>query len=183
MMTTNLLLLAVLVTSQAKGGGPKWVEATSKDDTFSFAMPAKPVEKAVVQQSQFGPLNVLEYSCVVDECLYRIEESKLPVEIPDEKLEGALGAGRDSIAKKTKIVSDKAKVVEGWHARELMVEAPLRPGADPSKIAMLILYADQRYYQVRVFSLRPGTSPKHVRKFFDAFKPRKAGPVAKTKSS
>lgn len=182
-MTTNLLFLAVLLTSQTKGDGPKWVESTSKEDTFSFAMPAKPVQKVVVQPSQYGPMDILEYSCVIDGCLYRVEESKLPVEIPDEKLEGALEAGRDSIAKKTKVVSDKAKIVEGWHARELMVEAPLRPGADPSKIAMLILYADQRYYQVRVFALRPGSTPKHVRRFFDAFKPGKVGPVAKTKAS
>jgi hypothetical protein len=177
-----MLLLAVILASQTKSDGSNWVEVASKDGAFSFAMPAKPVEKMVVQRLSNGSINILEYSCTSDDCLYKIEKiekSKLPVEIPEEKLEGALGASRDSIARKTKLLDDKPTAVAGWPARELTIEAPLRPGAKPSKIAMLILFADQEFYQVRVFSLKPGMPPKHVRKFFDSFKPKKARAGAK----
>jgi hypothetical protein len=117
----------------------------------------------------------------VDDCLYRVEKGKLPMEIPEKKLEGALGATRDSMVRKVKILDDQARTVAGWPARELMVEAPLRPGAQPSRIAMLILYTGQEFYQVRVFALRPGTPPKDVRKFFDSFRPKKVGPGTKRK--
>jgi hypothetical protein len=178
-MTTRILLVAVILASQTKSDGSKWVEATSSDGAFSFAMPAKPVERTVVQRSANGPINILEYSCTSDDCLFKIEKSKLPVEIPEEKLEGALGASRDSVAKKTKLLADKPTTVAGWPARELTIEASLRPGASPSKITILILFADQEFYQVRAFSLKPGMPPKHVRKFFDSFKPKKVRAGAK----
>jgi hypothetical protein len=180
-MGATLLLLSAALTSQPKGNVSTWVTANSMDGAFSFAMPAKPTEKTVVQESGNGPIDVLEYSCTVDDCLYRVEKGKLPMEIPDKKLEGALDATRDSMAQKFKILDDQARRVAGWPARELLVEAPLRPGAEPSRIAMLILYTDQEFYQVRIFALRPGTPPKDVRKFFDSFRPKKSRPGTKGK--
>jgi hypothetical protein len=175
-------LVAVVLTSQPNADRPGWVDAVSKDGVFAFAMPAKPVEKTVVQQSPNGPVEVLEYSCVRGDCLYRIEKAKSPIKIPDEKLEGALAASRDAIARKTRVLVDKSTTVAGWPARQLTVEAPLRPGADSSTIAMLICYADSDFYQVRVFSLKPGTTPTDVRKFFDSFKPKKDRAKAEEKS-
>ena len=57
-MKSTMLLLAVLVASQVKSEGAKWVEATSKDGIFSFAMPARAVEKNVVQQAATGPIDI-----------------------------------------------------------------------------------------------------------------------------
>ncbi len=180
-MGATLLLSSALLTLQPKGEVPAWVNVNSKDGAFSFAIPVKPTEKTVVQQSANGPIDVLEYSCTVDDCLYRVEKARLPIAVPERKLEGALVASRDSMARKVKILDDKARMIAGWPARELMVEAPLRPGAQPSRIAMLILYADHEFYQVRVFALRPGTPPKDVRKFFDSFRPKKVRPETKPK--
>jgi hypothetical protein len=175
------LLLAICLVTQGKTSGTGWVEATSKDQTFVFAMPVKAAEKVTTQKTPNGPIEILEYSGTCGDCLYRVEKIGSPVEIPDEKLIGALAASRDSIARKSKILDDKAAIVAGWPARELVIEAPLQPGAAPSKIAMLICYADNNFYQVRVFASRPGTDPKEVRKFFDAFRPNKARPSKKEK--
>ena len=79
----------------------------------------------------------------------------------------------DSVARKTKVLEKKATTVGGWPAYEMTIQAPLRPDAAPSKIAILFVYADQNFYQIRVFGLKPGTEPKDVRKFFDAFKLKK----------
>ena len=177
----SVLLVLCLVT-QGKNSGTGWVEATSKDGTFAFAMPVKAAEKVTAQKTPDGPIEILEYSGTSGDSLYRIEKTALPVEIPEDELIGALGASRDSIAAKTRLLDDKAAIVAGWPARELLIEAPLKPGAAPSKIAMLICYADNNFYQVRVFATRPGADPKDVRKFFDGFRPKKARVGAKEKS-
>jgi hypothetical protein len=181
-MTASTLLLVVVLSSQTKVAGSSWVEVVSKDGAFSFAMPAKPVEKTVTQKAQTGPIEILDYSCTHGDCLYRIEKTKVPVEIPDDRHEAALIGARDSIGRKTKMLEDKKAVVAGWPARELLVEAPLRPGAKPSEIAMLICYVDSDFYQVRVFALKPGMAPRDVRKFFDSFKPKKARENAQPKT-
>jgi hypothetical protein len=168
------VLLAICLVTQGKTSGTGWVEAKSKDGTFAFAMPVKAAEKVTTQKTPDGPIEILEYSGTSGDCLYRIEKTALPVEIPDDKLIGALGASRDSIAMKCKLLDDKAAIVAGWPARELLMEAPLKPGAAPSKIAMLICYADNNFYQVRVCAKKPGTDPKDVRKFFDGFRPKQA---------
>jgi hypothetical protein len=93
-----------------------------------------------------------------------------------------LVGARDSIAQKSKVLDDKKALVAGWPARELLVDAPLRPGAKPSMIAMLICYVENDFYQVRVFSLKPGMAPREVRRFFDSFKPKKIRPNAAAKS-
>jgi hypothetical protein len=167
--------------AQGKTSGTGWIEATSKDGTFVFAMPVKAAEKVTTQKTPDGPIEILEYSATSGDCLYRIEKTALPVEIPEDKLIGALGASRDAIAKKSRLLDDKAALVAGWPARELVIEAPLKPGAAASKIAMLICYADNNFYQVRVFAAKPGTDPKDVRKFFDGFRPKKARPSRKEK--
>ncbi len=183
-MTSPTLLLVLVLTSQTKTAGSSWVQAVSKDGRFTFAMPAAPIEKIVTQQSKNGPIEILEYSCTHDGCLYKIEKTKVPVAIADDKLEQALAGARDSIARKNKLLADKATTVAGWPARELVIEASLRPGAAASTIAMLICYVDGEFCQVRVFSTKPGAVPKDARKFFDAFKPKKvrANAEAKKKS-
>jgi hypothetical protein len=174
-------LLVLCLMTQGKTSGTGWVEATSKDGTFVFAMPVKAAEKVTSQKTPNGPIEILEYTGTSGDCIYKVEKTTLPVEIPDDKLIGALEAGRDSIATKTTLLEDKAAIVAGWPARELLIEAPIKPGAAPSKIAMLICYADNNFYQVRVFATRPGADPKDVRKFFDGFRPRKAKVGAKAK--
>ncbi len=181
-MTSPILFLALSLTSQARSAGPGWVEGTSRDNDFTFAMPGKAAERVTTQPAANGPIEVLEYSCLSGDCQYRVEKSKLPIKLTDEKRVLALGGMRDSIARKTKLIEDRETTVAGWPARELTVEAPLRPGAGPSRIAMLILYDRDNLYQVRVFALKPGTEPKDVRKFFDAFRPKVAGAGPKGKS-
>jgi hypothetical protein len=180
-MTLPILLLVVVLTAQTKANASSWVQAVSKDGACTFAMPEKPIEKTVAQQSKNGPIEILEYSCTHGGCLYKIEKTRVPVEIADDRLNAALAGSRDSIARKTKLLDDKAATVAGWPARELLIEASLRKGADPSKIAMLICYIDNDFYQIRVFSLKPGAPPKDYRKFFDSFKPKKARANAKEK--
>src|SRR4051812_3268415 len=135
------ILLALCLATQGKTSGTGWIEANSRDGTFAFAMPVKATEKVTTQKTPNGPLEILEYSATSGDCLYRIEKSALPVEIPEDDLIGALAASRDSIAEKSKILEDKAAIVAGWPARELLIEAPHKPGAPPSKTAMLICYA------------------------------------------
>ncbi len=159
-----------------------WVQGRSKDGRFTFAMPARPTERIVKQQMSGKPIEILEYSCTSGKCLYRLEKTPVPVEIPEERLVGALKASRDSIAKRNKIIDDKETTLAGWPARELVIEAPLKPGAAPSKIAMLLFYADSDYYQVRVFALESGQEPKDVREFFDSVRPRTEKSADKSKS-
>ncbi len=123
-MTLPTMLLLGVLTSQAKGQSSSWVEAVSKDGAFSFAMPAKPVEKTVTQQAKTGPIEILDYSCTHSDCLYRIEKTKVPVEIPEDRHEAALVGARDSIARKSKVLEDKKTLVAGWPARA--------PGRGPS---------------------------------------------------
>lgn len=178
----NVVLLAtMLFVSQAKEAPSDWRTTTAKNGLFSFAMPAEPTERRVSQTSKVGEtFDILEYSCVVDRCIYRVEQGKMPVRIPDEHLEGALDKFRETTAQKTKLVLENRTTVNGWPAREWIVEAPLRPGGQPSTIAMLVLYADGSVYQVRVLPLDAGIKPKDYRKFFNAFKPTKPGPKSNT---
>ncbi len=170
------IFLAVLLIGQTTTNDAPWVEKRSKDGKFSFAMPVDPVEKIAVQSSPKGSVEVLEYSASHDDCLYKIEKAKSPAPMPAEKLEGALGAVRDSIAKKVKLLSDEATTVAGWPARKLLIEAPLRPGQEPSQVAMLICYVDSDYYQIRVFADKPGAAPKAVDRFFASVVPTSQRP-------
>ena len=161
-----------------------WVEAKSKDGRVTFAMPIKPTERTVEQKVAKKDIKVLEYSCTAGKCLYRLEKSPVPIEMPEEKLAGALKASRDAIAKKNKILEDRETTLAGWPARELVIEAPLKPGADPSKVAMLLFYADNEFYQVRVFALEPGRDPKDAPRVFRfrQTQDREAGQIVKTMS-
>lgn len=182
MKTKRLVLLVVLGVGVLAGAdGPRWIKATSKDDRFDFAMPVAPREREVNQRSSEGDSRILEYSGTHDRCLYKIEKIESPVAIPEEKLIGTLGASRDAIFKnkQVKLLDDKPATVAGWPARRLTIEAPIRRGQAPCRIAMLICYADNDFYQVRVFALDPGAAPKGVDRFFEAFEPRvkrKPGP-------
>lgn len=66
------------------------------------------------------------------------------------------------------VLERQSRTISGWPACELLVEAPLKPGAQPSQIAMLMLYANDHFYQIRVFAVEPGTEPMHVRKCYDS---------------
>lgn len=171
-MTPTIVLLAAVLTAQAKAPDGNWVKSVSKDDKFSFVMPTKPVAKDVVQNSASGSIQILEYSCVSNECLYKIEQTKVPTPILEDKIEAALAAVRDSVAKKTKLMDDRIVSVAGRPARRLTIEAPLKPGGEPHTIAMLVCVAGGDFYQVRVFALRPGKPPADVQRFFDGFEPK-----------
>ncbi|WP_435007661.1 hypothetical protein P12x_004925 [Tundrisphaera lichenicola] len=166
-----ILLLTTGLVAETPSG---WVELKSKDGAVSFAMPIQPTEKTTTQRISGGPIEVLEYSCTSGGCLYRLEKSPMPIKIPEDRLAGALKAARDSIARKYEIQDEREATVAGWPALEFQIEAPLKAGAAPSKIRMLVFYAGDEFYQVRVFALGPGREPRRFREFFDSVKPAEA---------
>jgi hypothetical protein len=162
----------------SKADGASWTKFTSSDGKFSFAMPAKPEEKETFMKGRGSPFYVVAYSCTHDGSRYRIERAKLSERPAREELEKALDAVGDALGTKTKILEKTPATVAGWPARKFLVEAPLGPGPEPTKLALLICYIDDDLYQLRVFAPAPGKSPRDAEKFFNSFEPKTKPPAA-----
>ena len=111
---------------------------------------------------------MLEVSCQAEGCLYKVERTTMPRPFGKANEQGALDAICKSVASKARLKANQSIDVAGHPGRDLLVEAPLRPGAKPSSIAMRLVVAERDLYQIRVFALTPGTEPKRVVDFFES---------------
>ncbi len=168
MPTGLIVILSMLAQSPALP--PGWMVYTPKAGGFSIAMPPKPTVKTVSQEGKAGAVEVLDVSGQAEGCLYRVERTMMPRPFGKANEQGALDAICKSVAAKTALKAQQAIEVEGHPGLDLLVEAPLKPGAKPSKIAMRLFVVDRDLYQIRVFAIAPGSEPKRVADFFDSFR-------------
>jgi hypothetical protein len=142
-------------------------------------MPEKPAEKANVQRSAAGPISVIDYSCIANGCLYKWEKTRNSTGIAREDREGFLEHYGGQMARKVKLLAQRKVTLDGHPGREYVMEAPLKPGADPSTIVMRLYLVDDDMIQVRVFALEPGTKPRDAEAFFKTFRVIKPDPENK----
>jgi hypothetical protein len=178
-MTVTFLALAVLFQAPSSSGEAPWPTFTSASG-FSVAMPGTPVEKKETKAGSAGPVENIAVMATHGKTLYMAARIVRPSPIPDGKEAEYFRDMRATMAKTSKVLSEKSITLAGHPGRDFTLEIPGQGGATIISLCRSVVTSPDVIFNLQVIrsTTDPAPRDRDVAAFFDSLKlvaPAKAG--------
>ncbi len=169
-MTVTFLALAVLLQAPSGGEAP-WPTFTSASG-FSVAMPGKPVEKKETKPGPAGPVENITVMANQGKTLYMAARIMRPSPIPDGKEAEFFREMRATLAKTSKVLSEKSITLAGHPGRDFTLEIPGQGGVTIISLLRSVLTSPDVIFNLQVIrsTTDPAPRDRDVAAFFDSLK-------------